>query len=34
MALESMLDPQVDDLMAAAKAEYQRGEAIPLDSLP
>ena len=33
VALESMLDPQLDDLMAAALEEHQRGEAIPLDSI-
>jgi hypothetical protein len=32
VALESMLDPQLDDLMAAAMEEHQRGETVPLDS--
>jgi hypothetical protein len=34
VALESMLDPQLDDFMAAAKEEHQRGETVPLDSIP
>jgi hypothetical protein len=33
VALESMLDPQLDDLMAAAMEEHQRGETVPLDSI-
>jgi hypothetical protein len=33
VALESMLDPQLDDLMAGALEEHQRGETIPLDSI-
>jgi hypothetical protein len=33
VALESMLDPELDDLMAAALEEHQRGETVPLDSL-
>jgi hypothetical protein len=33
VALESMLDPQVDDIMAAALEEHQRGETVPLDSV-
>ena len=33
VALESMLDPQLDDLMATALEEHQRGEAVPLDSI-
>lgn len=33
VALESMLDPQLDDLMAAAMQEHQRGETVPLDSI-
>lgn len=33
VALESMLDPQTDDLMAAAMKEHQRGETVPLDSI-
>jgi hypothetical protein len=32
-ALESMLDPEIDGLMAAAMEEHQRGETIPLDSI-
>jgi hypothetical protein len=32
VALESMLDPQLDDLMAAAMEEHQRGETVPLES--
>jgi hypothetical protein len=32
-ALESMLDPNLDGIMAAAMEEYQRGETIPLDSV-
>ena len=32
VALESMLDPQLDDLMAAALEEHRRGETAPLDS--
>ena len=33
VALESMLDPQLDDLMAAAMEEHQRGETVPLSSI-
>ena len=33
VALESMLDPRLDDLMAVALAEHQRGETVPLDSI-
>jgi hypothetical protein len=33
VALESMLDPQLDDLMAAAMKEHQRGETVPLESI-
>jgi len=33
VALESMVDPQLDDLMAAAMEEHQRGETVPLDSI-
>jgi hypothetical protein len=33
VALEAMLDPKVDDLMAAAMEEHQRGETVPLDSI-
>jgi hypothetical protein len=33
VAVESMLDPQLDDLMAMALEEHQRGEAAPLDSI-
>jgi hypothetical protein len=33
VALESMLDPQLDDLMAAAMEEHRRGETVPLDSI-
>ena len=31
VALESMLDPQLDGLMAAAMEEHRRGETVPLD---
>jgi hypothetical protein len=33
VALESMLDPRLDDLMAATTEEHQRGETVPLDSI-
>jgi hypothetical protein len=33
VALESMLDPQLDNLMAEALEEHQRGETVPLDSI-
>jgi hypothetical protein len=33
VALESMLDPQLDGLMAAAMEEHQRGETVPLESI-
>ncbi len=32
-ALESMLDPHLDDLMSAALEEHQRGETVPLDTI-
>jgi hypothetical protein len=32
-ALESMPDPKVDGLMAAAMEEHRRGETVPLDSV-
>ena len=32
-ALESMMDPKLDELMAAAMEEHQRGETVPLDSI-
>jgi len=32
VALESMLDPQLDDVMSAALDEHRRGETVPLDS--
>ena len=32
-ALESMMDPKLDELMAAAMDEHQRGETVPLDSI-
>ncbi|HYM11023.1 MAG TPA: hypothetical protein VEU62_09825 [Bryobacterales bacterium] len=32
-ALESMLEPHLDDLMAEALDEHRRGETIPLDSI-
>jgi hypothetical protein len=32
VALESMMDPGLDELMAAAMEEHQRGETVPLDS--
>ena len=34
VAMESMLDPRLDDIMAAAKEEFRRGETVPLDSIP
>ncbi len=34
VVLESMLDPEVDDLMRAALEEHQRGETVSLDSIP
>ena len=34
VALESMLDPQLDDLMAAALEEHRRDETVSLDSIP
>jgi len=34
VALESMLDPRLDDTMTAAREEHQRGETVPLDSRP
>ena len=33
VALESMLDQHVDNLMSTAMAEHQRGETVPLDSM-
>ncbi len=33
VALESMLDPQLDDLMTAALEEHQQGETVPLNSI-
>jgi hypothetical protein len=33
VALESMLDPQLDDLMGAALEEHRRGETVPPDSI-
>ena len=33
VAMESMLDPKLDSLMAAAMEERQRGETVPLDSI-
>ena len=33
VALESMLDPQLDDVMEAALEEHQRSETVPLDSI-
>ena len=33
VALESMLDPQLDGLMTAAMEQYQRGETVPLNSI-
>jgi len=33
VALESMMDPKLDELMAAAMDEHQRGETVPLDSV-
>jgi hypothetical protein len=33
VAIESSLDPHLDDLMAAALDEHRRGETIPLDSI-
>ena|SRR6266436_10381924 len=33
VALESILDPQLDDIMAAALEEHKRGETIPLDTV-
>ncbi|MGA2184761.1 MAG: hypothetical protein ABSH47_17205 [Bryobacteraceae bacterium] len=33
VALESMLDPQLDDVMAASMEEHRRGETVPLDSI-
>jgi hypothetical protein len=33
VALESMLDPQLDDFMAGAMEEHRRGETVPLDSI-
>jgi len=33
VALESMLDPRLDDVMEAALEEHQRGGTVPLDSI-
>lgn len=33
VALESMLDPQMDDLIDAALKEHQRGGTVPLESI-
>jgi hypothetical protein len=33
VALESMLDQHVDNLMSTAMEEHQRGETVPLDSM-
>ncbi len=33
VALESMMDPQLDDLMSTAIEEHHRGETVPLDSI-
>jgi hypothetical protein len=33
VALESMLDPRLDEVMAAAMEEHQRGETVPLSSI-
>jgi len=33
VALESMLDPKLDDLWAASMEEHQRSEMVPLDSV-
>jgi len=33
VALESMMNPQLDDLMGSAFEEHQRGETVPLDSI-
>jgi hypothetical protein len=33
VALESMMDPTLDELMAAAMDEHQGGETVPLDSV-
>ena len=33
VALESMLDPKLDGIMAAAMEEHRRGETVPLDSI-
>ena len=33
VALESMLDPKLVDLMASAMDEHERGETVPLDSI-
>jgi len=33
VALESMLDPTLDGVMAAAMEEHRRGETVPLDSV-
>jgi hypothetical protein len=33
VAMESMLDPQLDGLLAGATDEHRRGETVPLDSI-
>jgi hypothetical protein len=33
VAMEAMLDPQLDDLMGAALEEHRRGETVSLDSM-
>ena len=33
VALESMMDPKLDELMTAAMEEHRRGETVPLDSI-
>ena len=33
VALESMFHPHLDEVMAAAMEEHQRGESVPLDSI-
>ena len=33
VALESMLDPKLDDIMAKSMREYRRGETLPLESI-
>ncbi len=33
VALESMLDPRLDDIMSGALDEHRRGETVPLDTI-